>query len=233
MLILKIARKHQELLETIRHWHDLKVAFDGDLIWIKDFTTEQFSSATVLQIPYTTLFEEKNNLLFLKGSLLPQQKMPLGLLWSPILRAFPIELPPLNHNFFGINEKVSLQIVRSEIEAEAFVLVTSLQKASYYILNAPEIRLQNLKWIVVEDEVVLFGTPLLPIEGKTYWKNNDALFPSGFHFEFPILGETIQEKVNPAGDYWVFWQADSSYFKVFKDDVKPLSISSFRLTFSQ
>lgn len=232
MLILKIERKHQDLLETLRHWHNIKVAFEDNLIWIKDFTPEQFRNAALLQIPYTTLFEERNNLLFLKGNLLPQQKMPSGLLWSPILRAFSIELPSLNHNYFGVNEKVEIQIVRSEIEAEAFVLVTSFQKATEYILNAPEIRLQNLQWIVVDDELVLFGTPLLPIEGKTFWRTDDALFPSGYHFEFPIASQIIQQSVNSEGDYWIFWQTNSSYFKVNKSDVKPLSISSFRLTFS-
>lgn len=233
MLLLKIDSKHQELLESIRHWHNLKVAFDEGLVWIKDFTPAQFEDAALQQIPYTALFEVRDNLLFLKGSLLPQQKMPSGLLWSPILRAFPIELPGLNHNYFGIEEKVAIQIVQSEIEAVAYVLVTSIKDATNYILNAPEIRLQNLKWIVVDDEVVFFGTPMLPIEGRTYWKNIDFLLPSGYHFEFPILSETIQEAVNPDGDQWVFWQTDSSYFKVSKADVKPLSISSFRLTFSQ
>lgn len=233
MLLLKIDSKHQELLATIRHWHNLKVAFDEGFIWIKDFTPAQFDDAALQRIPYTTLFEVKDNLLFLKGSLLPQQKMPSGLLWSPILRAFPIELPSLNHNYFGIEEKVSIQLVRSEIEAEAFVLVASIQDATQYITTAPEVRLHNLKWIVLDDEVVLFGTPMLPIEGRTYWRNNDFLLPSGYHFEFPILAETIQEAVNPDGNQWVFWQTDSSYFKISKEDVKPLSISSFRLTFSQ
>lgn len=232
MYVATIEKKHQELLASIRHWQNLKVACEEELVWLKDFTSEQFESLALRQIPYIFLFVAKDNLLFLKDSLLPQKKMPSGLLWSPILRAFPIELPNLNHNFFGIQEQVPLQIVCSEQEVEASVLVTSFNDAKSYILTAPQVRLAPLQWIVVADEIFIFGTPLLPIEGATYWIKDDFLVPSGFNFEFPILSETIQEIVNSDGKSWVIWQEDSSYFKVFKSDLKPLSISSFRLTFS-
>lgn len=233
MYVLKIEQKHQEVLETIRHWQNLKVAFDEGFVWIKDFTLEQMASSEIQQIPFIVLYEVRDNLLFIKGSLLPQQKMPSALLWSPILRAFPIELPGLNHNYFGVNEQVSVQIVRSEKEEKGSVLITSLEDAKAYILSAPQVRLDALKWAVVEADVVLFGSPSLPIKGAAYWLRNDFLVPSGYDFEFPILAGTIQSMVNPDAESWVFWQKDSSYFKVLKTDVKPLSISSFRLTFSQ
>ena len=233
MYVLKIEQKHQDVLGTIRHWQNLKVAFDEGFVWIKDFTIEQFESSEVQQIPFIVLYSVRDNLLFIKESLLPQQKMPSALLWSPIVRAFPIELPGLNHNYFGIKEQVSVRLVRSEKEEKGFVLITSLENAKAYILNAPQVRLDALKWVVVDANVVIFGSPLLPIKGATYWLKNDFLLPSGYDFEFPILTQTIQSMVSPDGESWVFWQKDSSYFKILKTEVKPLSISSFRLTFLQ
>lgn len=233
MMLLQINRQHEELLATIRSWDNLKVAFDAPYIWIKDFTTNQINSSEIHQIPFAAIYEVKENLLFAKGSLLPSQKLPAGLLWTPILRAFPLQLPSFNHNFFGINESLSLTIVASKMERQAFVLVTSIQEAKKYITTAPEIRLQKLQWVLIDSKVVIFGTPLLPIQGETYWKNNDFLMPSGYDFEFPVLSSLLENKINLNKEKWVFWQKDGTFFTVSKQDIKPLSISSFRLTFSE
>ena len=232
MFFLKIHSEHKELLATIRSWDNLKVAFDSSYIWVKDFTLKQLESSELHQIPFAVLYELKENLLFVKGSLLPSQKLPSGLLWTPILRALPLELPSLNHNFFGIHEQVSLRIIASEAERQAFVLVTTFAAAETYINTAAAFRLEKLQWVVIDSKVVFFGTPLLPIQGATYWKNNNFLLPSGYDFEFPVLSELLQQKIDSAGTSWVFWNEDATYFTVSKQDLKPLSISSFRLTFS-
>ncbi len=233
MVLLKINNQHKELLASIRSWDNLKVAFDSADVWIKDFTINQLNSSEIHQIPFAIIYELKDNLLFVQGSLLPSQKLPSGLLWTPILRAFPLKLPSFNHNFFGISETVFLTIIASAIEREAFVLVASIDEAKKYITTAPEIRLQQLKWVLIDSKVVIFGTPLLPIQGETYWKNNDFLLPSGFDFEFPVLSSLLKDKINPSQENWIFWQKDATFFTVSKEDLKPLSISSFRLTFSE
>jgi hypothetical protein len=233
MFFLKINSEHKELLAVIRSWDNLKIASDSPYIWVKDFTANQLESKELHQIPYAIIYELKENLLFQKGSLLPSLKLPSELLWTPILRALPLELPSFNHNFFGINEQVDLQILPSEAEQEAFVLVTTFEEAEKYITTAPEIRLQQLQWIIINSKVVLFGTPLLPIQGETYWKNNNFLLPSGFDFEFPVLSNLIHQKINTKPDEWVFWRKDATYFTISKQDLKPLTISSFRLTFSE
>jgi hypothetical protein len=233
MFFLKINSEHKELLALIRSWDNLKVASDSQYIWIKDFTNKQLESSELHQIPFAIIYELKDNLLFVKGSLLPSQKLPSELLWTPILRALPLELPSFNHNFFGINEQVNLQILPSEVENDAFVLITTFAEAEKYTITAPEVRLQKLQWVVIDSKIVFFGTPLLPIQGETYWKNNNFLLPSGYDFEFPVLSDLLQEKINPEQNNWVFWQKDATYFTVSKQNLKPLSISSFRLTFSE
>jgi hypothetical protein len=233
MFLLKINSEHKELLAVIRSWENLKVAFDAPYIWFKDFTTSQLDASELHQIPFAVIYELKENLLFIKGSLLPSQKLPSGLLWTPILRALPIELPSFNHNFFGISEKVHFQILPSKTEREAFVLVTTFEEAEKYITTAPVIRLERLQWAVIDSKVVIFGTPILPIQGETFWKNNNFLLPAGFDFEFPVLSDLLQQKINPEQNNWIFWKKDATYFTVSKEDLKPLSISSFRLTFSE
>lgn len=233
MFFLKINSEHKELLATIRSWDNLKVAFDAPYIWVKDFTLNQVDSSELHQIPFAVIYELKENLLFVKGSSLPSQKLPFGLLWTPVLRAFPIELPTFNHNFFGIHEQVPFKIIASEAEENAFVLSTTYEEAAQFINTAAAVRLEKLHWVVIDSKVVFFGTPLLPILGETYWKKNNFLLPSGYDFEFPILSDLLQQKLNAAGNNWIFWNKDATYFTVSKQDVKPLTISSFRLTFSE
>ncbi len=233
MFLLEIEIQHKDFLGSIRHWDNLKVGFDEQSIWIKDFTDQQLYLSELQQIPFKEIYEVKDNLLFIKGSLLPTKKMPSGLLWSPILRALPVGLPSLNHNYFGIDEQVKISVLPSEQEKEAHALLTDYATAKQYIESAPSVRLSPLQWTIINHNILFIGQPLLPVKGKTYWKNNDFLLPSGYDFEFPILSETIQQKMNPSQNSFILWEADSSYIIISKHDMQPLSISSFRLTFSK
>lgn len=232
MHLFEIDKNHKELLGSIRHWENVKIAFTETAIWLKDFSLDQINTGHLQQIPHLVSYDVKDNLLFLRGSLLPTKKAPSALLWSPIKRALPVELPGLNHNYFGIEEKVSVQIVRSEIEKEASALLTSIATAKEYIETAPEVRLKPLQWTVLEDKVLLIGTPLLPIKGVAFWRNKEAFLPTGHDFELPILSDVIATKINPNGENLVLWQADSSCVLIPENSVKPLSISSFRNTFN-
>lgn len=232
MQLFEIDKSHKQLLGSIRHWENVKIAFTDTAIWLKDFSLEQINMADLQQIPHLVSYEVRDNLLFLSGSLLPTKKVPSALLWSPIRRALPVELPGLNHNFFGINEKVAVQIVKSETEKEASAVLTSIATAKEYIATAPEVRLKNLEWTVLEDKVLLFGTPLLPIKGVAFWKNKNAFLPAGYDYELPLLAAIIEKKINADGQNYMLWQSDSSCVLISKNSVKPLSISSFRKTFN-
>ena len=231
MYFLEISKKHIDFLGAIRDWENIKVAFESESVWVKDFHPEQLNTTEIQQIPFHIIYELKENLLFKKGSLLPVKKLPSGLLWSPIMRAVPVSLPKFNHNYFGIDQKLEIHLKPSEIENEAYALLTDFEELKAYIETAPDFRLKPLKWVVVEKNILILGKPMLPIQGNTFWFKNDFLLPSGYDFEHSILTKTIQEILNPLGEDLIVWNADNSCFKIPKDSLKPLSISSFRLTF--
>lgn len=230
--LLQLALVHKDLLASIRHWNDLKIAFDSQSVWVKDFTAEQWQSTDLQGIPFKECFEVKDNLLFAKGHLVPSKKMPSGLLWSPIVRGLAVEIPASNHNYFGIHQKINIQIVASDKEREAFALLTDYDTAKAYLLTAPAVRVAGLQWVVINEQILLIGCPLLPIKGQSYWASNGSLLPSGFDFEFAILSKTIQKKLNPNQEQYLIWSATGSYYAVDKNDLQDLSLSSFRLTFS-
>jgi len=232
MYFLEIKKQHKDFLAAIRHWDNLKLAFETDTIWIKDFSSEQINAAEIQQIPYKVVFELKENLLFEKDKLLPSKKMPSGLLWSAILRALPVSLPKFNHNYFGIDQKLEITLKPSENIKEAFAMIVNFEELKSYIESAPKFRLQSLNWVVIGKQILIVGKPLLPIKGSTFWFEHDFLLPTGYDFEWFSLAGMLQEKLNPSGKNIIIWNTDNSYSVIPKETIKQLSISSFRLTFS-
>jgi hypothetical protein len=232
MYFLEIKKEHKDFLGAIRYWDNLKLAFETDTIWIKDFSLEQINTVEIQQIPYRTLYELKDNLLFEKDKLLPSKKMPSGLLWTPILRGLPVSLPKFNHNFFGIDQILKIALKPSEDIKEAFALLVDYTELKLYIESAPKYRLETLQWVVIDNKALIVGNPLLPIKGSTYWIDNNFLIPTGYNFEWFALTKTLQEKLNPSQENIILWNENNSYSVISKETIKPLSISSFRLTFS-
>jgi hypothetical protein len=230
---LYLQSENKDDLVTLRHWSNLKISFEGNGIWLKDFDYLQINSTEVKQLPYKKIFYAKDSKLFLYGSLLPEQDIPT-LLWTPIERGLPISLPSFNHNFFGINQKLKIQLLASSTEKEIVAIMLKAEVLKDYIETAPAIRLQNLHWVVINrTECLVIGCPTLPIKGNVFWKNGDSLIPAGFDFEWPILSEKINQLVNPIQKDLVVWNTDSTYFLISKESIKPLTISSFRQTFAQ
>lgn len=220
-------------LGTIRSWNNLKIAFDEKSIWIKDFDYAQINSLDVKSIPYKTVFHSRQGKLFLLNSLLPDRNIP-SLLWTPIERALPIKLPPFNHNYFGIHEKLSMQLISSESEVESEAMITTIDALHQYIETAPGIRLQKLKWVILNNnKVFLMGKPLLPIKGNVYWKQGDFIIPAGYDFDFFVLSETLNNLLNPEKHLIIVWNTDNTYSFIEKDELQPLSLSSFRISMNK
>ncbi len=227
-----IAQKNKDDLANIRHWQNLKVGFEGTQIWVKDFDYGQINALEVQTIPYKTVYDAREGKLHLHGSLLPNRNIP-SLLWTPIDRAFSVKLPDFNHNFFGIEEKITMQLMPSDAEKTAEGMITTLDILKNYLETAPSVRLQKLRWSIInDDQVFVFGTPILPIEGTVFWRHKDFWIPTGFDFNLPILLDDWAEVINPKSDFFLVWQVDNTYFKINKKDTAALTLSSFRRSFS-
>ena len=225
---LAVPAAHKDDLGAIRHWDNLKIAFEAETVWLKELTPAQAESIEVKSLPYKTLYYAAGPQLFLQGSLLPDRAVP-SVLWSPIERGLPVTLPAGNHNFFGVREKAAVSLARSDDEREPFALAVSLKALRTYVEGAPSIRLKHLRWVLVDEtEAVVLGAPLLPLQGEAFWRAKDFLFPAGYALERPLLMETLQQLLNPQGEDWNIWNREGSYWKLPKETTKPLSIASVR-----
>lgn len=226
--LVQIETVHKEYLGQIRHWDNLKIAAEANYIWIKNFTEWQLTSVELQSIPFTKTFVCKDNLLFPKGSLLPLKKMP-NLLWTPIERALSIELSNFNHNFFGIHQDIDIKLRATDTEQKATVLLVNKLTASNYISNASAIRLKPLTWVLIDsDDALIFGEPMLPLDGKTFWQKGNFIFPVGLYFEFELLEKFIDKKLNPHQTQWIWWTSEYCYSLINKNMLKPLTISSWK-----
>lgn len=227
---LAVDNKNKTDLANIRRWDNLKVAFDETVIWVKHFSYVQIHSLEVKSIPYKTVYYAKEGKLYLLNSLLPNKNIP-SLLWTSIDRALPVQLPSFNHNYFGIDEQIEINIIPSEIEKDTVAVIATLADLKDYIYTAPDIRLQKIKWCILNnDKVLLIGTPLLPIKGIAFWQRNNFLLQSGYDFDLFALTDLVNNVLNPDNENWIILDTDASYFPVEKIALQQLSISSFKLT---
>lgn len=224
---LSLPLQHKDYLGAVRHWDNLKVGIEEDLIWVKDLTTVQVDSVEIKSIPHKTLYYSNGPFLCRQGSLLPDRALP-SLLWTPIERGLPIELPAFNHHYFGLSEKVAIRLMPTDEEQEAYANLVSMEALQHYVETAPAVRLQKIQWVIVNEKALLAGIPLLPLKGDVYWRQNNFLLPAGYRFELSLLTETLQAMLNPDDDHWIIWQTDGRYRKVAKEQMRTLSIASFR-----
>lgn len=226
---LRIPKAQLELLGYVRHWKNLKIAYEGDFIWIKEITEEQLHSPAIKRIPLQVSYYKNGTKLSLTGSLLPDCSIP-RVLWSPIQGALALQLPTLNHNYFGLSEPIKLELVPSKKEQEAYALLSNLEDLGSFIETCAAIRLKSLKWCLVEDKALIFGSPLLPIQGLAYWRWKHFLIPAGYDFNYPSLAESVHQTIQAKQNDWMVWATDNSYYTIDAKYIQALSLSSYRKT---
>lgn len=221
---------HEHYLGALRSWENLKMAHNDSLIWVKDLRWDQIESMEVKTIPHKTMYYARDNKLFPLHSLLPEKNVP-ALLWTPIERAISIELPALNHNYFGLSQSLEIRLVPANHEAPAYAMLVNLHSLQTYLFDAANVRVEHLQWVVINgNQALVMGFPVLPISGEVYWKKNDFLIPAGYDFEFYSVQHALDNLINSTGEHWVVWQVDGSYYLVKKNDFRPLSKSSLNQT---
>ena len=227
---LKIKSAYKDQLGSIRHWGNLKMAVDGEVVWLKGFTEEQINDSLIQQLPFKERFYVSDKKLFPLGKKLPIGKAP-SFLWTPINKALRVDLPLPNPNYFGIEEDLIIRLIKSEKEREGIALLVDVQQLKLYVEQAAAIRLKSLSWVLIgKSKALVVGTPLLPLPGTVFWKDNKFLMPLGRRFELPILSQFIQQKIDPVSEHWILWNDDGSYIAILQDDFVPLTISSLRVT---
>ncbi|MGJ8683986.1 MAG: hypothetical protein ACSHWW_05145 [Nonlabens sp.] len=228
--VLHIHISHIDLLSQIWHFENLKITMDGENVWVKGFTLDQINSKELKVMPHATIYYLKEGKLFPKGKLLPVARLETLSEWKGIQSALKLELPDLNHNYFGIQEKATLQLTKFDSEKSAKAQLIKISNFNSRIIEtAASYRLENLIYtIIAPDQMLILGTPLLPLKGYSFWNNGDSLYPTGYYLKYSSVESIIQQFINPDKTHLIIWQKNNNYTLIKKDQFVPLTISSYR-----
>lgn len=226
----ELPRADEDFLGSIRDWKNVQMATDEDTLWLKGFTEEQAEAPELQQLPDFILYELRDGLLFRKGALVPSRKVRTALLWMPVDKALRMTFPASNNNYFGISEKVQVNLKESEEEQPVMALLSTIAEIRESMAALPKFKLEKIQWALVGDKALFLGTPLLSLPGKAYWTKDGHLLPAGFDFEFKNVSKFLQQKYNKESEGCLIWDKNGNCLLIKNTDFRPLSISSFRLT---
>lgn len=227
---LSLNSQYKKAVYELRKWSHLKMAIEGNLIWIRGLTEAEIQSPKVLQIPSIERYYLKGAHLIPFGKRLPALIEP-NLVWSPIQRALKISLPKENFNYFGINQTYQIALVPSMDVRPVTATIVALKDLEKYIFDALNFRLKNLKWTILENEkALIIGTPMLPIQGQDLYEDACFLLPAGKKLKYSNLVKVYAAALGDSVDYWYLIDEQSSIQKLRKADFTKLSKGSFMKT---
>ncbi|MEM1318631.1 MAG: hypothetical protein AAGG75_00175 [Bacteroidota bacterium] len=191
-LILRLAASQLDSLGTLRHYTELRLAHDGDWLWLRGLPSTSLPLA-MQQLPAQARYRlDAEGLLFPLGQKTPTGRLP-QLNWQPLPEALPVELPP-SALPAEIRTHCPVRLQPTDTPHPGFALCCQLQHWKSFGETAAQARLEQLRFAVSENnQVLIIGQPLPPLPGKEYWRRGQLLLPAGFDLEWPIIAPLLHD----------------------------------------
>lgn len=224
-----ISMKNKARLGTVRCLTDWVAAEDETTIWLKGGNSGEPVDLKIRQLPIDQIFllDEKMQLFPVKG------KTPVGLLqsmdWKVLTDFISVELPvaALPAQQMDTYEP---RLVPAEKEQPCEVLLTDWATWSAYAMKAPAIRLSPLQFAAsASDDVLVLGTPLPPIPGKTYWRDQQLFIPAGWAFEVGINAQILSRSLCPEKETFLLFDEKGQWERIPGSAFVKASRSAVRL----
>ena len=216
-ILIQIHQKDFEALGSVRTLGTLQVTKEDDHFWVRGISADNIP-LKVRQLPAMATYQlDKDLRLFPLGKITPVGKLS-DLDWTPISDFVEVEFPKAA--LAGKNNLTqAIKIIPSENTQNGSALLTNLSVWKNFADGTASVRLEKIKYAVSDTrEVLILGTPLIPIPGKEFWKRNNILLPSGFDFEFSILAEVIEQQLNPKRDGILVFYENGNWEKIMNKD---------------
>ena len=227
--LLILTSEERDALGSVRCLPNLQVAEDGNL-YLRGLDEAAMADRRVKNLPvlHSYVVDAEQRLFPLKG-LTPVGKLK-PLKWTAINQFINIELPISALPVKGVS-KVAVRLKVSDASREGWAILTDLATWKTYAETAPAIRLGHLKFAVASNgETLIIGTPLPPIKGKEFYKENDIVLPAGYAFEVPLAAYILQQQLNADGQGLLLFSALGEWHKIPLSSFVPASRAAIRLT---
>lgn len=147
------------------------------------------------------------------ASLLPKNRLPNGP-WQPLRQWLALRLPTAG--LAGRSDRrMPLVLVRSTQSAPASVLTVSIDFWVAYATEAPQVRLDRLRFAVAEGgRTVIHGQPLPPLVGQRWVDHQGIVVPAGWHWSPPVDAEIVRQAIGLQSSDLALWQTDGSWERI-------------------
>lgn len=232
-------------LASLRLFPSLELAIGRGLIWIRsEQPLTPDLDRELRKIPGLKRYEAtENDRLRMVGSRIADVTLPAGP-WSPLRQFSTVSLPPCGPGA-ETRQKIPLLLARVTTEQmrppagstvgpkgfQADALVTTLEEWVSFATVAATVRLERLRFAVMEDRTTLvLGTPLPGIPGRPHTLSSGVLVPCGWAWSPPVDPSVVRELVAAGPDDLILLAHDHTHQVIRAEQLLPASRSAARLT---
>lgn len=230
--IVLITKEHIVYFQPFRQIESLEVCvYNEQMYAIAGWKEDLMQHADFQSIPFKTVYKIIDDYLYHLEGQVPFDIWLSDLYeWKPLTAYIQIELPPINYNFFGINESIDVRLIPSSIPQTPVALRTSLEHLEQYLNENLAIRSAHLNWILLNTAAFVYGTPLLSMPGLAYWQLGQHLLPIGWQFEIQNMIPFITQRIQPNSNELLLWETNGTYTRLSIDNFTSLTLGSVRKT---
>jgi len=230
--VIRIALTDAASLAPLRLTRGLEVAEKEAFIWVRGPGNDEKVERLVRALPAVARYEVTGgNRLRNLESLIPAETLP-ALNWQPVSTWLRVKMPSVNPaaTQSGL-PAVSIRIVRSTHERSIALLLTSLAEWRDFALNAPEIRLRQLRFAVDgAGNVVVRGKPLPPLPGRQFVLHGNVAVQAGFAWEPAVSADVLSRQLGLATDALALFHENGTFSRIEAEQFVPATRSAIRET---
>ena len=218
-------------LAPLRLSRGIEVAEKEPFIWVRGANNEKLERL-VRALPAVARYEIiAGNRLRNLESRIPSETLP-ALNWQPLSTWLRVQMPATNPVAVTPTlPSISLQIVRSAQEHPIALLMTTLDEWREFALNAPEIRLRQLRFAVDADgNVVIRGKPLPPLPGRQFVLHGNVAVQAGFNWEPAVSADVLSRRLGVSSDALAIFHEDGTFSRIEAEQFVPATRSAVRET---
>jgi hypothetical protein len=231
--VICLAPRDAESLAPLRLTRGIEVAEKESFIWVRGASVDEKVERLVRALPAVARYEVTGgNRLRNLESRIPAETLP-ALNWQPVSAWLRVQIkcPPPHVGGYEGHGSVPLRIVRSAEERPIALLMTSLAEWREFALNAPEVRLRQLRFAVDEaGNVVVRGKPLPPLPGRQFVLHGNIAVQAGFTWEPAVSADVLSRRLGLSTDALAIFYQDGTFSRIEAEQFVPATRSAVRET---
>jgi hypothetical protein len=233
--VIRLAVTDAASLAPLRLTRGIEVAEKEPFVWVRGPGDDEKIERLLRALPAVARYDViGGNRLRNLESRIPSETLP-ALNWQPVNSWLRVQMPSssLEGRAAAANtpSPVPIRIVRSTEERPIALLMTSLAEWREFALNAPDIRLRQLRFAVDgAGNVVVRGKPLPPLPGRQFVLNDNIAVQAGFAWEPAVSADVLSRRLGLSADALALFHEDGTFSRFEDEQFVPATRSAVRET---